>query len=285
MSFGTGGGLTVKSGGGITVESGGGITLESGGGIDVESGGNITLSAGGDLIFTGSDSDPGIVKFSGSSSNIELGLNAAGTTFNLLPTADTTCSFYIGSTAKRFANAYVWAETFAQMSAKDDSYGEAFFGAISDVTANRTGMKIINGDGTVWLVFTDQYSTTNPTFVCNPNKSVDLGIPEYAFDDAYADDWNNVADFLFLDSMDDLLELHKIKGSGILDKRTGLELIDDDSLPEWLLAKDKLGEHVVYDPDGKPYISLKTAISHLWGCVKQLDNKVIDLTASIKGKK
>jgi hypothetical protein len=118
------------------------------------------------------------------------------------------------------------------------------------------------------------------------DKVTDLGRATYAWDNAYADDWNNVADFYFLDTRDDLKELHKIKGSGIIDENSGLELIDDNSLPTWLLTRNKVDSYndetkrlvgrkgeTAYDLNGKPYISLKTAISWIWGMIKQGDIK------------
>ena len=82
---------------------------------------------------------------------------------------------------------------------------------------------------------------------------------------------------------------------------TGYELIDDNTLPTWLLAKHKTdgvrremirdeatGELVpegkvlkdwkagdaMYDPDGKPYLSLKVMISLCMGAIRQLDDKI-----------
>jgi len=114
----------------------------------------------------------------------------------------------------------------------------------------------------------------------NTNKGYDVGEAITAFDDVYADDFQNVADFLYLDDRDDLAELRKITGSGRYDPRTGLELIDDDAIPEWLLTKTKDGSDILRDGDGKPYIAVKTMLSLLMGAVRQLDSEV----ASIKAK-
>ena len=153
----------------------------------------------------------------------------------------------------------------------------------------------LNNEAVAWgidncyIAFSDESTTVSypyPKLEVSHDEVVDIGRETYAFNDI----WGTAqvpADFYFLDDRDDLAELHKIKGSGVIDKRTGLVLIDDDSLPIWLLTKAagdvrergseyiqfKKGD-VVYNQAGKPYIALKTAISHLWGCVKQLDNKV-----------
>lgn len=106
------------------------------------------------------------------------------------------------------------------------------------------------------------------------HKTYDIGQSSLAFDDVYADDFNNVADFLHLDSHDDLEAIMGIKGSGIIDPRSGLEIIDDDTLPEWLLTKTKDGKSIEKTPNGKPYLSLKTINSLCIGAIRQLNLKV-----------
>jgi hypothetical protein len=107
------------------------------------------------------------------------------------------------------------------------------------------------------------------------HKFYELGDPSAAWDNVYGDDFHNVGDYFFMDTLDDLQILRDMKpltkdGSPVIDEKTGLVLIDDDSLHPSLLARNKKGE-IEYDPDGKPYISIRAAISHLWGAVKQLD--------------
>jgi hypothetical protein len=105
----------------------------------------------------------------------------------------------------------------------------------------------------------------------------DIGNPVDYWDDMYADDFNNVADFDHLDTFDDLAAICAIKGSGEINPRSGLEMIDDDTLPEWLLTKSKDGKNILYGEDGKPYISLKTGISFSWGAIRQLFGVVTEL--------
>lgn len=127
---------------------------------------------------------------------------------------------------------------------------------------------------------TDSASTSvylNGPITLGAHKTYDAGTSGGAWDDVWADDFQNVADFLLLDSKDDLAELDKIKGSGKKDKRTGIEMIDDDTVPEWLLTKTKNGKEIVYSEDGKPFIAVKTMLSLLMGAVRQLNKKVIAL--------
>lgn len=149
------------------------------------------------------------------------------------------------------------------------------------IMVNTTNLQIstdrADGNGGNIELIADQTGGTikvyNP-ITLNSNKAYDIGEALTAFDDVYADDFQNVADFFFLDDRDDLAELSKIRGSGKYDERTGLELIDDDTVPEWLLSKDKKTGEVLRSSDGKPYISLRTLISLLMGSIRQLNSKI-----------
>lgn len=105
------------------------------------------------------------------------------------------------------------------------------------------------------------------------NKDVDIGSASLAVDDVYADDFQNVADFLHLDSKDDLEVIDQITGSGEIDPRTGLEMIDDNTVPDWMLSKDKHGKEIVRSVDGKPYISMRMMTSLLMGACRKLNKE------------
>ena len=137
------------------------------------------------------------------------------------------------------------------------------------------------------------------------NKTQDMGVSGTAWDDCYADDFQNEADFYHFDEYDDLATLHQIKGSGKRQEHNGYELIDDSTLPDWLCSKHKKTQEIKYvvgkdevlvdgvtkgekiiSPDGNPFLSLKTMISLLMGAVRQLDNKntkvIQELTAKVE---
>lgn len=109
------------------------------------------------------------------------------------------------------------------------------------------------------------------------HKTQDFGLPLTAWDDAYADDWHNVADLYLLDRLDDLAVICGIQPSGEIDPRAGLPLIDDKSLPEWVFTKDKEGKEVLYGPDGRPYLSVKMLSSLSFGAIRQLKEWVEEL--------
>jgi hypothetical protein len=124
------------------------------------------------------------------------------------------------------------------------------------------------------------YEFTDTGLTIDSNKTVDIGTASNAIDDVYADDFQNVADFYHLDTKDDLATLEAIKGSGKLDKH-GLELIDDDTLPEWMLTKHKETGDVVRDPEGKPYLSVRMVTSLVMGACRQLNKKLGALESEI----
>jgi len=99
-----------------------------------------------------------------------------------------------------------------------------------------------------------------------------------------------VADLFYLDTYNDLQTILGVRPSGEIDKRTGLPLIDDNTLPDWMLTKYKQdgkitdkdekvistykkGE-IARDSDGKPWISNKVLFSLLMGAIRELNQKV-----------
>lgn len=107
----------------------------------------------------------------------------------------------------------------------------------------------------------------------NGNKTIDLGVSGVAWDDVWCDDVQDEADIPFLDIFDDLKALMNVKGSGKIDSRTKLEIVDDATLPDFIKSKSKDGSEIVFDPDGKPYFSLRAMSGWLMGCIKQLNKK------------
>lgn len=107
--------------------------------------------------------------------------------------------------------------------------------------------------------------------------SYDLGDSDARWDEVYTQSLQEIPDYLYLDDKDDIAAIHAIKGSGVIDSRTGLELIDDDTIPEWLLSRDKEGKELIHSSEGKPYLANKTIHSLLMGAIRQLDNKVEEL--------
>jgi len=124
------------------------------------------------------------------------------------------------------------------------------------------------------------------SLIPDSHKSYDVGSSGQAWDDMYADDFNNVADFYWLEKrrdeegniiqVDDLAIITGIKPTIEFDAKTGLAIIDDSSLPDWICSKNANGKKAI-DPDGKPYLSLKMITSLTWGAIRQLDARIAAL--------
>jgi len=239
----------------------------TGAGIDIR-------IAGGDAIkIIGADSGWSGIKWSSSdeANGFEIYTNAGGSNLWIYPFGSGGHNIDIGNTyvtLTRISGIYIDLE------------------ATHD--ANNNAVYSLRGTSDSYTQITIKKSGTYSYFKFNAggitlsnHKVFNLGGVLTALDDAYADDWNNVADFLHLDSMDDIEVIRGIKGSGIIEPITGLELIDDNTLPKWLCKLDK-NKEVERDPDGKPYIPLKVGMSLSWGAIRQLDNIVRKLCKASK---
>lgn len=128
------------------------------------------------------------------------------------------------------------------------------------------------------------------------SKTVDVGTAVKAFDDVYADDFQNVADIPFLDKVididgkeidvDDVAVIKGIKPKKDEKGRTvfsdnGHAVWDDNSLPEWIYSRQKDNKTKRRDASkiarselGEPYISLKTLCALALGGIRQLESRV-----------
>ena len=157
-----------------------------------------------------------------------------------------------------------------------------------------TGSTAVNlsGGGSNYFFAAPAFYVNNKT-----TKTINNGHSARAWNNTYSYAYPTVADFFFLDSrrtpegevvaVDDIGAIFSIKGSGKHDPVTGLELIDDNTIPDWLIHRydrdepdiDRAGVvhragEPVFDPLGRPYLDLKTMISLLMGASRQLDTKI-----------
>ena len=146
---------------------------------------------------------------------------------------------------------------------------------------------------------------TNANIIPSSNNTYNVGSGSYAAATMFAYDFNDVGDYFLMDTEDDLAILHAIKGSGLVDEITGLELIDDSSLSELILSrykkngepiykKDaryknggrKIGESkkgdIIRNLDGKPFLSHKMWASLFRGSICQMDNKYAAEISSLR---
>ena len=258
----------IKGSGFGTLEiTSGKIIINTTDALEIRGSGNIKVVDGGDIQLIGA-ADPGFIKFIGTSYESEMYTEITGAVLRIQPTSNNNVYCYIGGTSNNFKTIFLY-------------------------TAN-----------TVQSI-TPSYSTildeASASFYCVANKALDLGRPAFAWDDFYYDDLHNVADYYFMDErkdkdgnivpVDDLAVINGITSIEKYHERTGLKLINDSSLPAWIVSKykrdgedrdEETGDIIktwkrgdtMYSPDGKPYLSLKTMMSLCMGAIRQLDNKL-----------
>ncbi|MFA5396234.1 MAG: LamG-like jellyroll fold domain-containing protein [Methanogenium sp.] len=248
--------------------------------IDINSSGqgSINLLAGSDITLAGHDSNYAKIVFDGTSYNTSMYSNTAGTSTYIIPSNTGLTSLFIGTVSSRFNDLNLFGEAttvYGYYDAGDSAYVSCvgIDGGTSRISFKTTG------GGTSHLIW-----FTGGVMYPVSNKIIDLGRSGNAFDDMYADDFNNVADIPFLDDRDDLAYIMQMEGSGKYDERTGLEIINDDKLPDFVKAVSKNGKkEILYDPDGKPYFSMKAMFGWHNGAIRQLNKKVIELEKQLKG--
>ncbi|MCU0589856.1 MAG: host specificity factor TipJ family phage tail protein [Desulfobacterales bacterium] len=246
----------------------------------------VVIKSGGNIKLEGDNSQPGKVVFAGSSYSTYMGVNGAGTLMSIKPVTDEATDLIIGGDPTyigilEFLNIYIGANTkarvFSQGTSELASYNPTRHGKFLTYANPSNGycQIVTKHDG----ANERSYMFAGETMYPGENKVYYCGMSSYAWDHVYSDDFDNVADFLHLDTLDDLAVLHGIKGSGQVDPETGHELINDDTLPDWLLARTRAGA-IERDPDGKPYIRLKVLLSLLMGACRQLDGKIAAVGAA-----
>lgn len=132
-------------------------------------------------------------------------------------------------------------------------------------------------------------------------KTADMGTSAKAWDDVWADDFQNVADIPFFDyrkgpngeemAIDDLAIVRAIKpqrdkSGKLMYDPNGHAFWDDSTLPDWLWTRGKHhGGQITRDPEGKPWISMKVLAGLALGAVGQLTKEVDDLKATVESLK
>ena len=269
--------------------------------LEIKSGGNVIIKNGGDIKFEASDTDPALLNWN---DKMFLGSKVTNAHLYLWPSVAGEYYFDMGFNPLTDLNAY-----FHHINMRTKyglyviaEYSTSYVSTMSQ-SANSTSADID------WSVRADVTATEQTIryeggpvgfffFYPTVDKKVHLGKSTRAWDNCYADDFQNVADFYHLDDHDDLAALHAIQGSGKYNPLTGLEIIEDDTVPEWMLSKHKYsrdayttkeGEFIpkttqgdlMHTYDGKPYLSLKLVTSLCMGAIRQLDGKIEELRKQI----
>ena len=299
----------------LTISSGK-IAINTTDALEIQASGNMKVLAGGDIIMIASTTNPALINWGdayylGCSATASVGLCIYPETINqgafqvgYDPVAVSEKSLYNIS-----GYAYNNIDWYVQYDINHNSRIKASATSTSGVVSLRAEdngiltqldldgtnilFKIGSGAGSDILTLGGSENVTHVLFRSDNHKVDNLGGPLKAWDTAYADDFTNVADFYNFDDKDDLAAINQIQGSGVIESYTGYELIDDNTIPDWLIKKHKRDGEIkdedgnlitsykqgdnCYDPDGKPYLSLKTMISLLMGAVRELDSKIATL--------
>lgn len=276
----------------------------------------VNLLAGKDFNLIGSDTDPGKMNFVGTSYGVSMGCDVDGDRFFIEPDTDDVTSCFIGTSffyGTNFRTIWLIAEEAAgaTINNSSDSLGGGFsLNALDSWSYSRFQVYLHNLTGNDITFNFHCHDAGHQTWEINTNKQLDIFSSSYCADDAYADDWNNVADIPFLDEVDDLEAINNIKTSGVRDERTGMLLINDSTLPDWFVTQHKRDDEEIipklkesesvddwqpreqyrhwywvqpgdriraykkgtpqYGPDGKPFISTKTHLGLHDGSFRQL---------------
>lgn len=243
---------------------------------------DLNLEANGSLIrFNGHDSSPAFIELSGSSNDTQLFCNAAGTSAYIVPRDNDETNLYIGSTVGPvcFADIDLNGRGTIELAAGNNAtgYGYSQVNCNSSDTGNIRFLAEDSSDVSAiyWMTPTAVYPDT-------PDAK-DLGGVGHEWEDFYVHQTPTVGDFYFMDyrevkgkkvEFSDLAAIEAIKSSNKVDKRSGLYLIDDDTIPEFLKFKNKKTGKVQYNKEGKPYLDLKTMISLNMGGLREVHSKV-----------
>lgn len=273
--------LTVNQADGIQITADGGISVDASGGIQVNSAAGIEVNNGGDIALHNNGSNYGMIRnvYNGSDHSY---LYAYGSNLRLWPATDGDKNLDIGNSTHEWNEIDIEFDSSLSVT-RSSSVKLSITGAYSRLVGP-SGEVRCDADG----VHDGNHTSTN------------LGTSSLAWDDVYGDDFNNVADIPWLDErtdvngtvheVDDIAVIKSIKPSATVNPRTGLRIINDSTLPPWLVVKHKKdhevrnedGERIQFTPagsvavgpDGKPYFSISTFIGLLMGAVRQLDDRL-----------
>jgi len=239
--------------------------------------------------FEGHDSTPAGLTFVGTNvagTPTRISSNAAGTAVTTVPDTTNLVDYNIGSLTYGFKRMNLKCVDQLVLESWTDVNNYSIIIVDSDSgTAPNTEFRSVSG-GTSRSVFLgsggDLYPGVADTQTCGASGNEWLSV--YMFNSPV------VGDFYFMDTrkegeeeieVDDIATLKAIKSSGKHDSITGLMLIDDDTIPEWLKFKNRSSGMTEYNKDGKPYLDLKTLISLCMGAIRQLSGQIEELQSEI----
>jgi len=214
----------------------------------------LQINAGGRMLVIGDDTDPGKITFDGTLYRTHIGTSTAGDLLSIGPSDDDEIALRVSdwlSNGYYFSAIELTSNNEVVLKAKDptdtNDLRSASVEMLSDATDQDLSLKL--HDGTDLQAINFKFSSTALYLAPSTHKEIDLGQESYAFAEAYADNWNNVADFYFLDHrfdehgnqvpVNDIEVIKSIKPSTRIDNRVGMTLINDTTIERWLAVKAK----------------------------------------------
>jgi len=245
------------------------------------------LRAGYDLSFEGDAvGDASRLIFAGTAHSTECWTTADGNSMYINPITTTEVLFNIGNSSKKFEAISFLSEKTVTLKGEYDADNTAYIQIDSDSGGHPDITFQTRSGGTARYIHMDDagnfYPTAPDTQTCGASSKEWLSVYTY--------NAPIVGDFYFMDTrkegeeeieVDDIATLKAIKSSGKHDSITGLMLIDDDTIPEWLKFKNRSSGMTEYNKDGKPYLDLKTLISLCMGAIRQLSGQIEGLQSEM----
>lgn len=212
--------------------------------------GDFRVISGGDIRLIGAASNPGKITWDGTSYEVEAFMDAPGDNFYIRPcSAGTGADAYIGTTTLPFDIAQITAlDCYVYAYHNSANYGRLWCSANSGFALVRLSAKELN----TLKSLSFSYEATNSSWSFAPNAGstsqglsggVDLGTNAYYFKTVECVTLDDSHDVSWLDEHDDLGDMMKIaplvdaKGEPVRDAKTGNQIIDDSTLPEYLCTK------------------------------------------------
>jgi hypothetical protein len=265
------------------------------------------MEDGGDIYFRigGGVTNPANITWvtaSGSGVSLGGGSGVVAGRLNLKPLTNNTERFYIGSSSYRFTYIGEYVTSGWGVSVDKGLTSNYCSMTLKNVTAMLDCWSVVGQDSTFIQhgvhIRLGSLPAIYPGGLASPNTNHDIGLLTDGWDNVYASNYDNPLDMYYLDTYDDLEVINNIKPSGEIHEKTGLPLIDDRTLPEWMftkaaydfeyhrpvtdvitgsLHKRRKKGTVAYTPTGKPWVSLILLDSLAFGGIRALDRKVEDL--------
>lgn len=240
-----------------------------------------TVGTNVQCIFTGHASTPSIIKWGTSTDKVNWYYNNTNR-MDMSPTSANTIDLYIGDTTYKYAYMKLYAGSSVVVSAYTSAAVNSYLYLTPTAASLRANTNLdlqANFGGTAYKVVLTSSNEFRPD---DASDTTDLGTSSYGWDQAYANNWGSPAEFAYMDKrkdfdtgeeiyIDDLATIESIKPRGDYSDKNGFMLIDDNTIPEWLIHRGHKTGKLEYNSKNQPIISLNTWLALALGAIRQLN--------------